>query len=545
MEIISLLKIKTIQMKMVTANIVISLLVVASVAYAYIGNTNLIDQNTYQLAENKQLTNTVALANKEFKTQVQEWKNLLLRGQQQSDRDKYWNAFITREQQVQKLAQQSIELAKQSGALQQLEQFKQIHSAISVNYRQGHQVFVSSHYDITLADTSVRGIDRKPAELLAKASEIIDLEQQQTITNSQRKSTEQLLFALSMVALLLTIGLVVYCYLIKTLVGQPTKKINQALYDFSTGKLDFQLNHSSQDELGQISANLTQVRDHFREIIGELHQHSGALTSASNQLDVESKNASSVATQQALETDMVASAMNQMSTATEQVAHSAQYAASHADQAHKDGETSVNSVEESVQSVLTLSNHVNAAQQAITKFANDADSISEVLNVIASISEQTNLLALNAAIEAARAGEAGRGFAVVAEEVRALAMRTQESTDLVYQKLNKLKISSNQTVEEIKQSAQFAEYATNGSKQINISINKINQTIDAISEMSAQIATAAQQQSVVGNEINNNVIAISDASKKSEKVIQSVGQASQAIRGIATKLTNSTKKFVL
>ncbi|NQD94481.1 methyl-accepting chemotaxis protein, partial [Pseudomonas sp. CrR25] len=59
-------------------------------------------------------------ANVEFKVQVQEWKNVLLRGKNPADRDKYWHQFQVQEAKVQTILGdlQQVAGGQQDGALQ-------------------------------------------------------------------------------------------------------------------------------------------------------------------------------------------------------------------------------------------------------------------------------------------------------------------------------------------------------------------------------------------------------------------------------------------
>jgi methyl-accepting chemotaxis protein len=109
-----------------------------------------------------------------------------------------------------------------------------------------------------------------------------------------------------------------------------------------------------------------------------------------------------------------------------------------AQQTDEEGQAAKRVVAGSIAQIHALVDDIRSSGVSLDSLQQDVSSIVSVLGVIRSIAEQTNLLALNAAIEAARAGEAGRGFAVVADEVRALASRTQASTQEIQGMIDRL-----------------------------------------------------------------------------------------------------------
>ncbi len=477
-----------------------------------------------------------------FQTQIQEWKNVLLRGHQEDQRDKYWGRFQKMNQQVQQEAKALLGVVKDPQAEKLLKKFITEHDTLLAKYQEGYNAFLQSGFDPKIGDAAVQGIDRGPKTLAEDISKEIAgfIKTKTEKANDKVKNLVNMAYGSLVIFSVLLLG-VIY-WVLQNKFKKPLQTTVRHLNLLAEGDLRNKITVKTYDEIGQMRTAIDKAQHFQIDMMGQI-------VSASDQLcrDADEVNSSSskVANSIQLTTsrlEQVAAAVTQMSSTIQEVAQNAQtaaYAARSADDSAKKGMDVMNST---IDTINHLANEVQAASDVIKKLEDDTNSVGTVLDVIRGIAEQTNLLALNAAIEAARAGEQGRGFAVVADEVRSLAQRTQESTAEIQQIIENVQSGAKNAVVVMNSGSNSTQNCVNQAQLAGNALTEITDSVNQIHQMNTQIATAAEEQTTVANDISKNINEIAHVNNENHGNIKSFNSLAGSLAEMADKLIGITKK---
>jgi methyl-accepting chemotaxis protein len=327
-------------------------------------------------------------------------------------------------------------------------------------------------------------------------------------------------------ALALLVGLIA-AWVITRLIVAPLRSVIRVAQQIAAGDLSATVEVTRRDEIGQLMLAMQQMGAGLSSIVSGLQAGIEQLASSAQSLSAVTEQTNLEVSSQKEETEQVATAMNQMTATVHDVARNAEEAATAAQTADDKVESGQRVVRQSMARIEQLADSATSASSSIESLSAEIQNIGTVLGVIKSVAEQTNLLALNAAIEAARAGEQGRGFAVVADEVRALAKRTQQSTEEIERLVSALRLAAQSSVQQIRNSGELVKLAVSDALQTESALGSIAAAVSLIQQMNQQIAAAAEEQSSVAEEINRSVTSIRASADQSSLAMQ--GNAASSI----------------
>jgi methyl-accepting chemotaxis protein len=328
------------------------------------------------------------------------------------------------------------------------------------------------------------------------------------------------------------------------------KQINEPLQAFSkritairVGNDLSQRVKETDDEIGDIAREFNQFMAHFQKLIKSINATVDALEDSTSVVSKSIVKTSEGIQSQALESEMVVSAVTEVGAVAKEIARNAHNTKDKTDKAAVKADEGKRKLTSTVEQINSLSSELIVAGDKILTLQEKSVGINSVLEVIKAIAEQTNLLALNAAIEAARAGEQGRGFAVVADEVRTLAVRTQESTAEITTIIHELQTTTSDIVVKVNHCKEQGITSVSQAKETEDVLSEIMTDVSSIAEMTTQVATAVEQQSTVVTEVDKNLVRMRDISEQVAHDSQDNAKASLDMAKLAQNLREEANIF--
>ncbi len=344
------------------------------------------------------------------------------------------------------------------------------------------------------------------------------------------------------VVFLLTVAL---AWMLTRSIVKPLEEAVTAAGRIAKGDLTGRINVEGQDEAAELLHSLVNMQKSLIDTLRLIGDSSHQLAAASEEMTAITNQTSGDLNNQNAEIQQAATAVNEMTAAVEEVARNAVSTADASSESTKAAQLGRQRVDTTIIAIQRMGERVEDASDQVKELAAHSQDIGKILDVIRGVAEQTNLLALNAAIEAARAGEAGRGFAVVADEVRALAGRTQTSTQEIEQMVAAIQQGTAKVVETMQANNDQALSTLDAAKTAGTALDEISAAISLIHERNMVIASASEEQAQVAREIDRNLVNIRDLSIQTSEGAGQIDEASQSLSGLSHDLKNMVGRFQL
>jgi methyl-accepting chemotaxis protein len=301
----------------------------------------------------------------------------------------------------------------------------------------------------------------------------------------------------------------------------------------------------SENVTGAVADALNLMASETAKVMSEVNNISADVTKASMSVQAQADTMLTAAELDREEVDRTANALQTAAQSMRSIADLAQVCNNVADSAIKSTQLALNTVNSTVSGINSTRDVIRETEKRIKRLGERSQEISGVVNLINVIAERTHILALNASMHAASAGEAGRGFAVVADEVQRLAENARQATQQISALVSNIQLETADTVSTMNTAITQIVEGSRLAEQAGQQMQLTQQTTAELVASVKQIATSSETQALAGQDLLTRSDHIRQSSQKATAQLHEQASQTTNLMEYAKQLLTAVRVFKL